>query len=330
MAFAMLSTSPEETKRLLDEAPSMKHSPVGLMILAFADFSIVATVNQHDAAMSEKTVRDFEYVRFLFRNTPASLSHHVFALALAAKLAHSEGRTEDANRFIEEGRPLAAELMTKVDDYPAGAWSCQHFYEAAGEKDEAWRAICRVGRCDGTYSWFLAAECLNRFKRNAIIEFDEAVDVGLQESKYIKLARAFLLGWVPERHGEITDLVIGMLDDPSPFIRRHALLAMWPVWSATQIREHAEPTLEPGLWYDEECLQYLAGEGDNTALLEQAGKDEKDLLLAHFTLAMLCLADGEHGEATAHLQACTSKGPPGWFDYEWARGYLAIIEAEQD
>ncbi len=60
-AYAMLSAAPEESLALLDIAPAIQYSPVGLMVSAFARLRLVAHTGQHNVEEIEKTVRDFEY-----------------------------------------------------------------------------------------------------------------------------------------------------------------------------------------------------------------------------------------------------------------------------
>ena len=145
----------------------------------------------------------------------------------------------------------------------------------------------------------------------------------------MRLARAYLLGCLPERSHEVEALVRDLLGDPSPFLRRHALMAMWPVWNADQIHDRAASVSTPGLWYDAKCLEYMAGQLNESDLLVQAENCGSSLIAAHSTLAMIRLADGRMADARRHFQACVDTDVRGWFDYAWARGFLALMDADR-
>ncbi len=44
---------------------------------------------------------------------------------------------------------------------------------------------------------------------------------------------------------------------------------------------------------------------------------------------MMCLADGKREDAQRHFEACVAMDARGWFDYEWARGYLALMDSDR-
>ena len=221
MAYAFLSPDPQEAKRLLADAPGIKRSPVGLVIQGF--LNLFDAWGGNDAKAAESAIKDFEYVQFFFNDNPASLGFRLLALESGVRIARSEGRYEDVDRYAREGR-LLAEQLAEVEHYPAGDWSRQKFYLAIGEEEAAWQAIRKVGQHQGTYSWFLAAHCVERYGIHAIDEFEKAMALEHWNGKYIRLARAYLLMDTAEAAPQVRNLVGDMLNDPSPFLRRHALL----------------------------------------------------------------------------------------------------------
>ena len=84
------------------------------------------------------------------------------------ELARAERRHEDIARYSNEGGPLAEKLATHIE-FPSGSYSRWQFYKAARKEDEAWRAIRGVGQHPGTYSWYLAADCLRRYSGDAAV-----------------------------------------------------------------------------------------------------------------------------------------------------------------
>ena len=276
-----------------------------------------------------QAIRDFEYVQFLFHDIQASRGFRLLALAAGIRFARAEGQEEVAKRYEQDGRLVAQELA-KVANYPAGDWSRQQFYLTIGEADEAWDAIRGVGRHPGSYSWFLAAHCLERYGADALYEFDKAISREHRDSKYVRLARAYLLLESPDNASQVEGLVADMLDDKSPFLRRHALLPLCFTGSRAKIKEcaMAEPKVVPGLWNDAACLSYMADETSETQLLlELAGEDYVSLANAYFTIAMLRLADGNEADASEYFEKCVATNAIGFFDCEWARAYLSRMKS---
>ncbi len=128
---------------------------------------------------------------------------------------------------------------------------------------------------------------------------------------------------------ELRTFVEELLQDPSPFLRRHALLALWPVCEPQEIREKAQSTTTTGLWFDAACLDYLAGELTESQLLDRAGQNDVSKSNAQFTLAIMCLAARDRDGAYRHFEKCAEITASGWFDCEWARGYLARMDADR-
>lgn len=323
-----MASDPRESLRIVEGASGIQNSPVGLLIHAVS--KLITSSEKRDGALAAEAAQDFKYVQFLFHDNQASLGFRLVAIASAIRLAQREGRTDDAQRYIREGRPLA-ETLAAATDYPAGQWSCQQFYLASDDQGAAWRAIRNVGRHPGTYCWFLAAECLARYGSSAAAEFDKLIAPEHKDSKYVRLAKAHLVRDLPDGAEEVKKLV-GKLpeDDPSPLIRRHALLALCLACNSDEVRARAASATMPGLWYNAACLDYLAGVIDEAKLLANAEQSEVFKANARFTLAMMRLADGDRTGAIRHLRECSATGTVGYFDYEWARAYLERLDAEPD
>ena len=138
---------------------------------------------------------------------------------------------------------------------------------------------------------------------------------------------SLVLGCHPDRRGEVEDLVKDMLDDLSAFLRGHALYAMWPVWDADEIRSRAASNPISAHWHGIKCWEYVSGRIDEAELLEQVDNTIPARLHAQFALAAMSLAAGKRQDARRHLEACVAMDGRGWFDYEWACGYLALMDA---
>ena len=166
---------PAEAVSLLDKESRMGSSPAGLFIRANARF-LMATDRQ-DATMMDNAVQDYEYVNYFYRDLPSPLSWGTQAMAAAIEIAKVQQRPDEVERYKEQGRRLAEKLtlITAAKAYPPGDYSRWLFYRACGDLDAASSAIRRVGRMPGSYSLFLAADCIQRYDvAKAAQEFDNA------------------------------------------------------------------------------------------------------------------------------------------------------------
>jgi len=327
MAYALLSADPEEARRILNDAEGIERSPLGLLIRGF--LTLFDAWSRQDARLADQAIRDFEYVQFLFNDNRSSLGFRLLGLAAGIRFARAEGWHEVADRYEEEGRRVADKLAA-AEDYPAGDWTRQQFYLQIGEDDAAWDAICGVGRHSGSYSWFLAAMCLERYGAKALDEFDKTMAPEHCNSKYVKIARRYLMVDPTDRASHRARFDEGVLRDKSPFLRRHALLPLCLIGDRAAIKAHAlaEPKMVKGLWNDMACLRYMADEISESSLLDEAGEDYVSLANAYFTIAMMRLAEGKQDDAIKYFERCVATNATGFFDCEWARGYLSFFASE--
>ncbi len=122
-----------------------------------------------------------------------------------------------------------------------------------------------------------------------------------------------------------------MTNDPSPFLRRHALLALCPFSQPDDIRRLAKsaPAIAvAGLWDDPACLKHLAGEMTEQELLDPTRSIHGSRADARFTVAMMKLSAGNEQAAREQLEKCVQDAAPGYFDYTWARAINSWMTAQ--
>ena len=146
----------------------------------------------------DKSLRDLEYVRFFTNDNQGSLFWSTMAFAGAIEIARREGRAEDTNRYLQQGR-FVAEKLAAIQGYPAGDYGLWLFYRATGENASAALAIRRVGQFPGDYCLFFAADLLRQEDMVAAVdEFDKVTGQLDNNGKYISIARAHLVRDLPD------------------------------------------------------------------------------------------------------------------------------------
>ncbi len=83
-AYAMLSYDPQESQRLLRDSPGLQRSPIGLLIRGFSESILLAHSGERDIESTDRAVRDFEYVQYLFNDNQASVGFRLLALGTAS------------------------------------------------------------------------------------------------------------------------------------------------------------------------------------------------------------------------------------------------------
>jgi hypothetical protein len=302
---------------------------VGLFLRENANLFV--WLERKNAERIEQSLRRFQYLQVLFRDNPYSLGYTLHASTLAIELAKSQGHTERIGHLIDTGDKVAAKLE-KAERTPNLEYALWLYYRAVGRPQLASRAISRVGIHPGTYSFFLAADLLeNHDRETALRLFDEAT-ASVMRSKYIRLARAHLVPSQPDGDSQILELVDEYAADPSPLIRRWALLAMCRTCSREEIRDEAEKGLRmsdsdedyPAIasWGDRACVEFLAGRIDEEQLFEQTGIEGLSGAAGYFTVAMAKFAEKKPDDAEKYFRLCIKTTNICTFDLNWARAYL--------
>ena len=75
-------------------------------------------------------------------------------------------------------------------------------------------------------------------------------------------------------------------------------------------------------------MEYLAGRITEAELLDRAGNRQFALSIVYFTIAMMRLAERDPEGAREQFEKCIATSAAGSFDFEWARAYLARMEAD--
>jgi hypothetical protein len=76
------------------------------------------------------------------------------------------------------------------------------------------------------------------------------------------------------------------------------------------------------------CLAYNAGDLTADKLLQSAGSSRWDQCLAHYSIAMTKLAEGERDGAKEHFGKAVKTRAWGWGEYDLSRVFLSRLEKD--
>jgi hypothetical protein len=80
--------------------------------------------------------------------------------------------------------------------------------------------------------------------------------------------------------------------------------------------------------YGNAGIRFLAGELTESEYLKPIENNRRALAVAHFTIGMMRLAEGEREKARDNFGKAVATNAIGTFNYEWARAYLERMKAD--
>lgn len=331
MAYALQLVEPSEALKHVEGDPDLQRSPAGVLARGAARYFLA--VDRRDGQLMDDAIRDIECVQVLHEGNQFAAGLHAAAIAWAAELARVERRDQEADRYLERGRRSAAKLaaITELADCDVHCWL---FYRAARDTENAKHALRRVARHLHYNCFYLSADCLRRQEAAAAVkEFDRTVGLQHQHDKFVRVAKAYLVRDLPNGAQQVHELVDDLLQDPSAAVQMFALTALCLADTPQNIQERVRAAVLPksenlkvvGL---PDCQAFLAGTLDEQQLLDKVGKHGIAMSSAHFTIAMMRLAERNRKEAHRHLRECVETVAIGCYGYELGRAFLERMEAD--
>ena len=330
------SLSPIQWRRrvLLDADPNAARSPLGLYTKCEIDY--LHALDQKDTTLLNQVVENSQSVMYLLRDSLPASSLRLSILTSTIEIAHRDEDSELKRRYMLQGSELA-NTLAKHADFPPGCRTRWLFYQATGETDNMETAARDLSRYPSEYIWYFGAHCLGHYGNDALAKFDKTVGWPAQDNKYIRLARAHLVADQPNGGEEARQLVATLTNDPSPLIRRYALIALCLTRDLGEVERQASkvskairPGLRPGgdVFNVGPCIDYMAAAMDGPTLLDRVRNHGWAMANAEFMIAMKKLAEGKRREARKHFKASAETNVLGSYDREWARAYVARMDAD--
>jgi hypothetical protein len=93
-----------------------------------------------------------------------------------------------------------------------------------------------------------------------------------------------------------------------------------------EVRKEEMPPWDDG-WYIK-LLDYNCGRMTGDELLQAAGTARMKPCEAHFIIGLRCLAAGDRGGARDHFMTCAATGAFMYWEWKWARAFLARMEKD--
>jgi hypothetical protein len=324
---------PVEASRLIEADSRINRSPFGLLIRSSAQTLIA--VDRQDAQLVDAALKDLEYVRFFYSDNRVALLRSAYACTTAISIAEREGDDTDVVHCRELGKMVGAKLE-EIKGFPQGDYYLWLLQRALGDNYAADRAISRLRHHFGVSSFFCAANALydgmSQDERNSYREFVESAN---RERPYAGLAYAHLVHDCPGGAEVVRTMATRILDnEPNPMTCRYALYALALVDTSAEVQKAAERAQDvrrqesqttSGVFGLARCVTYMA-DGDEPALKERVRGHAYSKCMAHFTIAMMRLADDKSEEAYKHFSDAVETNAIGSFDYELARAHKRRME----
>jgi hypothetical protein len=332
LAHALVIYDPRHSLRLLNARPRLVRSAIGLLTRGM--LRVYIAVDDQDRQLIDKAIQDLECSQLLLVRNQVSEAWCIAAYAVALEIALSERRSEDAARYTEKGRPLAA---TPAANDPFSHQVRYAFFRAAGEPELASDAIRQVGRYPGRLNILFAAHLLQEHDYAAAArEFDNTVPPQCKQDRAVQVGEAHLVRGIDGGADRTRKLAKGLLNNRTPLYPLLGLCTLCLVADVNEINAFAHklgndieraPDSYSELMGVEACADLLAGE-DEAECLRRAGDGAYARAQVYFTVGMLRLAERNRDEAHKYFRQSVATGAIGSIGYELARAYKARMDAD--
>jgi tetratricopeptide (TPR) repeat protein len=332
-AYSMAGISPVSSLRILSKYSGVARSPVGLFIRAQAE--LMVSSDSGDLEQRQSALQDLVVAQFLLRDSGHSVMWRLSSLAGTIEQAKAAGRVNDASRFAAEATPLVPLLV----NVPGTEWVRWTYCRAIGD-EEGMLEACRAASTSRIHL-FVAAHCMtrNRDDADALRQFEELTRDKPRNTKWARLARAYLVRALPDGAARVRELVADLTSDPDALTRRLALSALCLGCSVAEVEEYAKKAAasfppfwvgDDDLWKGDACIAYLAGKLDAEELQKTVGTGRFSLSNAHCTIGLKCLARSDRQGAFEHFQAAVATQMWGSYDYELAWAFYTRMQADSN
>jgi tetratricopeptide (TPR) repeat protein len=336
IAITFMLNEPDYSLQVIEETPSVQHSALGILIRGMAHAQ--RAMDRRDMKLHERSIRDLEYATFLFRDSPATLAWYATAIAEYIEVSKQIGEQKDVQDYVESGKN-AIDKLTATKESVHGEFARWLFYRATGQSDLASAVVRRMGSTPGVAYFFTASSYIGRPDTVAAAqEFEQCIPKEYLKSRWVRISLAFLAPDLPNGQQRFDELTESILEEPPGIFWRFALSAMCLMKTPEEIRELAKsggPAFlggndDGGIWIGCMCHRLLAGLESEADVLKKAQGRQFALSNAHFTIAMLRLADGQREEALHHFKLCKDTALVGTPDYELGRAFYERMQANPD
>jgi hypothetical protein len=148
-----------------------------------------------------------------------------------------------------------------------------------------------------------------------------------------QIARAPFLAEIPGRRDELSTVFDGLMNEyqHSPQVLFRSLSIPALAGDPDGLKKGAQRLLtsnrpEFRLWHMEAAILLLADKIDEQTLMEKVGSSRRGQCVAHHAIGLRSLASGHREAAREQFEKCVDTGVYGYFDYAWAKAFLARMQ----
>jgi tetratricopeptide (TPR) repeat protein len=325
--YAKAYLLPEQGLRTIQQAFD-RRPMTGIALLLRAEVRAMLAQDTDDLVEAEGAVQDAKYARELLHDNPTALWVSLGAHLAKAGVHEHRGEPEKHSAELKLAGKYADLLkpFTALPDAVVYRWL---YFREVGREEEALEELRRASQ--ETDHMFVSYYCaLALYRRGQRSDLEEALRVlERRPGTYNDRLLPFVLAeydypkkhdW-PARARKASEDFAATAQDGAAVMEAQSVLRLLgqredavKASKALQKRPELFYTLrrEPIL----QCLRYNAGDISADELVQLAGRSRWDQCLAHYSIAMTKLAEGDRKVAQEHFDKAVKTRAAGWGEYD--------------
>jgi tetratricopeptide (TPR) repeat protein len=317
---------PEQALQTLDKAGTLRNSVIGWSARLEARY--MHALFTDDVRVAQQALDGARAAKEMLPDNPVVLARSVHAHLVASGVFAARGQPERSQEAREQAGHDAGALEP-FSSVPMAQVACFHYFEYVDDTENA-LAVSALG------AEFRLATIL--YRRGA---YDQALDAAdraaARGSALARVERGFILAELPDgrRRAWAAFEAIAAADELgdlrlyAPMIPQLLGRKADAEQASRKIRDGPADLMPRWYrgWYDH-YLKYQCGLSPEGELLRAAGSCRPKLCEAHFLIGLRHLSEGDRDGAGEHFQKCADTRVFIYWDYMWARAYLARMEKE--
>jgi tetratricopeptide (TPR) repeat protein len=322
--YAEAYLEPEQGLRTIEQAFD-RRPMVGIALLLRAEVRAFVAQDNDDLKEAEGAVQDAKYARELLRNNPAAI--WVSLEAHLAKAGVHEHRAELDQRRVElELAGKDADALKQFTALPEAVYYRWLYFREVGREEEVLEELRRASQeTDHVYVTFCCA--LTLYRRGQRGDLEEALRVLERRSgTYTDRLKPFVLAELdyPNKQHDWPARALKAAEDYTKRTQDGAAVmdcqtVLYLLGRKDDAVKASKALLgQPERFYSLRrepilrCLRYNAGELSEDELVRSAGRSRWDQCLAHYSVAMTKLAEGDREGAKEHFDKAVKTRATGW------------------
>jgi tetratricopeptide (TPR) repeat protein len=316
---------PERALQSLEESIKRRNSILSRSVGAEVRASYALYAD--DADVAQLALVDAQAAKGMLPGHPVTLARSVNAHLVAAAVFEKQGQVRRSEEALEQAR-RDAEALKEFPTVPTALMARVHYHEYVGDEDAA-LALSGIG---------------TEYRRVVLLyrhgDYDKALEAADRATErgngMARVERGFILAELPDGRDRAWAAFeeAAARDEPGYFRLCTPMIPLLlgrpdeATQASLKVRNNAAAVLP---WYEGwyyRYLDYQSGRITEDELLRVAGRCRLKLCEAHLAIGLRHLAEGDRAGAAAHFQESADTRVFIYWDYLWARAFLARMKRD--